>query len=77
MMATFRFCPKCGTLASADARTCGRCGAKLPAPARAAPEAIPNPNRVILTWAVYLVAVIGGFILLGVVCVYGFSLIFH
>lgn len=77
MMATFRFCPKCGTLASADARTCGRCGAKLPAPARAAPEAIPNPNRVILTWAVYIVAAIGGFLLLGVVFVLALTYLFR
>ncbi|MCW5849389.1 MAG: zinc ribbon domain-containing protein [Anaerolineae bacterium] len=76
-MATFRFCPKCGTLASADARTCGRCGAKLPAPARAAPEAIPNPNRVILTWAVYIVAAIGGFLLLGVVFVLALTYLFR
>ena len=77
MMATFRFCPKCGTLASAEATTCGRCGAKLPAPARAAPEAIPNPNRVILTWAVYLVGIIGGFLLLGVVCVLALTYLFR
>lgn len=77
MMATFRFCPKCGTLASAEARTCGRCGARLPAPARAAPESIPNPNRVILTWAVYLLAVIGGFLLLGVACVLALTLFFR
>ena len=77
MTPTFRFCPKCGTLASAEATTCGRCGAKLPAPARAAPEAIPNPNRVILTWAVYLVGVIGGFLLLGVVCVLALTYLFR
>ena len=77
MMATFRFCPKCGALASAEATTCGRCGAKLPAPARAAPEAIPNPNRVILTWAVYLVGIIGGFLLLGVVCVLALTYLFR
>ena len=74
MTPTFRFCPKCGTLASAEATTCGRCGAKLPAPVRAAPEAMPDPNRVILTWAGYILAVTGGFILLGVVCVLALTL---
>ncbi len=76
-MATFRFCPKCGALASAEATTCGRCGAKLPQPARAAPEEVPSANRVILTWTLYLVAVIGGVLLLGVVCVYGVTLLFR
>ena len=76
-MATFRFCPRCGTLASAEARTCGRCGAKLPTPAAAAPEIVPNPNRVILTWALYLVAVVGGVLLLGVVLVLALTLFFR
>ena len=76
-MATFRFCPKCGTLAGAEATTCGRCGAKLPTPVRAAPETVLNPNRVILTWGLYLVAVIAGVLLLGVVCVLALTLFFR
>lgn len=70
MTPSIRFCPQCGALASADATQCGRCGAKLGSPAATTDgPLLPNPGRLVLTLTLYIMLVVGGMVLIGVMCV--------
>lgn len=70
MTPSIRFCPQCGTLASADATQCGRCGARLGGSSVTAAdkEPVPQVGRLILTLTLYILLVVGGMVLIGALC---------